>query len=336
MKKIGLLFLSLLLALGLLTACGTDADSNQAHESDHDNGEQEQQEPEQQSGDTAQGSFPITITDALDEEVTIDEKPERIVSLIPSNTEIAFALGLNEEVVGVSDFDNYPEEVNEIEKIGGQEFNVEKIISLEPDLVLAHGSSAHNSKEGLDQLRNADISVVVINNAASFEDAYGSVQMVGTITGTTEEAEEIVSNMKAKLAEIEEKAASITEEEQLKVFVEVSPAPEIYTTGKGTFMHEMLEKINAKNVAGDQEGWTKLTEESIVKMNPDVIVTTYGYYTENAAEQVLNRNGWGDIPAIQNERVYDVHSDLVTRPGPRLIEGVEELASVIYPEVFKE
>lgn len=149
MKKFGLLVLSLLLALGLVTACGTDGNSNQANESGHDSENQEQQEPEQQSGDSAQGSFPVTITDALGEEVTIEEEPERIVSIIPSNTEIAFVLGLGQKVVGVSDFDNYPEEVKEIEKIGGQEYNVEKIISLKPDLVLAHGSSAHNSKEGV-------------------------------------------------------------------------------------------------------------------------------------------------------------------------------------------
>src|SRR5699024_11349871 len=98
--------------------------------------------------------FPIEVTDALGYEITIEEEPEKIVSAIPSNTEIAFALGLGDKIVGFSDHDNYPEEVQDIEKIGGLELNVEKILSLQPDLVLAHASAADAFKEALEQLRN--------------------------------------------------------------------------------------------------------------------------------------------------------------------------------------
>jgi iron complex transport system substrate-binding protein len=98
----------------------------------------------------------------------------------------------------------------------------------------------------------------------------------------------------------------------------------------------MLTLINADNAAAEQEGWVKMNEEAIIALNPDVILTTYGYYTENAKDLVLSREGWEGVSAIKNERVYDVHSDLVTRTGPRLVQGVEELAKAVYPDLFNE
>ncbi|OQP05981.1 ABC transporter substrate-binding protein [Geobacillus sp. 46C-IIa] len=279
---------------------------------------------------TEQTAFPVTVKDGLGEDVTIKAEPKKIVSLIPSNTEIAYALGLGEKIVGVSDFDNYPEDVKTKTKIGGMEFNVEKIISLKPDLVLAHASSAHNSKDGLQQLKDAGITVLVVHNAASFNDVYASIELIGKATGTADKADQVINDMKAKLAEVKEKAKQIPADKQANVWIEVSPPPQLYTTGKGTFMDEMLKVISAKNVAGSLEGWPMVTEEQAVAYKPDVIITTYG-----GAKQVLERAAWKDVPAVKNKRVYDVNTDLVSRPGPRLVEGVEELAKAIYPDVFK-
>ncbi|WP_456279381.1 ABC transporter substrate-binding protein [Bacillus sp. AK128] len=331
MKQNLLMLLLALFTAFTLAACGaTDEAQEEPATTETESAETE----ESAEGTEEESSFPVTITDAVENEITIEKQPEKIVSLIPSNTEIVYALGMGDAVVGVSDFDNYPEEVTAKEKIGGMEFNVEKVISLQPDLVLAHGSSAFSSESGLEQLRSAGITVVVVPDATSFETTYGTINMIGQITGTTDKAEEIVEGMKSKLAEIKEKASAITE--KATVWVEVSGAPEIYTTGTGTFMHEMLVAINANNAAGDQEGWVMLTEEEIVALNPDVVVTTYGSYDPNATANVLAREAWSEVPAIQNERVHDIHSDLVSRPGPRLIEGVEELAKAVYPEVFTE
>ena len=116
-------------------------------------------------------------------------------------------------------------------------------------------------------------------------------------------------DMKDKISQVQDKVAQMTEEEKLTVWVEISPEPEIYTTGKGTFMHEMLEIINAVNAAGDQEGWPKFTEEDAVKTNPDVIITTYGSWVETPVEDVLNRSAWQDISAIKTERVYDIDAN---------------------------
>ena len=159
--------------------------------------------------------------------------------------------------------------------------------------------------------------------------------MIGKATSTESEAQEIVTDMQDRLEALKTKAAeSITDKK--KVWVEVSPAPDIFTTGKNTFMHEMLESLQSVNAAEEHEGWVTLTEEEIVELNPDVIITTYGYYVENPKNQVLARAGWAEVPAIKNEQVFDIDNDTVTRPGPRLIEGVETLAELIYPEVFKQ
>lgn len=326
MKKISSILLTFLLAIGLLAGCNSADDTKKP----------ETESPKQTDVVKEDTAFPVTITDGAGEEVVIEEKPEKIVSLMPSNTEIAFALGLDDEIVGVSDFDNFPDEALEKEKIGGQEFNVEKIISLDPDLVLAHASNLSSGEQGLQQLRDADITVLVVHNAESFENVYETIDMIGKATGETEAAKKVIADMKATLDNVTAKVANIQADERKTVFVEVSPAPEIYTTGKNTFMDEMIQFVHGKNAAGDEEGWVQLTEEAIIALNPDVIVTTYGHYVDNPIEEVLSRQGWSDVTAVKNKQVVDVHSDKVTRSGPRLAEGVEELAKAIYPELFKE
>lgn len=319
MKKFYAFLVTMLLAAGVLAGCGESA---------------EQPKEEKKVEEGQKGAYPVTINDALDNEVVIETKPERIVSVIPSNTEIAFELGFGEEVVGVSDFDNYPPEAEKKEKVGGLEFNVEKVISLNPDLVLAHASTAQSSEAGLQQLKDAGVPVLIVNDAKNFDEVYESIEMIGTAAGAKEKAEQLVSDMKSKLEEIKTKAQAIKEEDRKSVMVEVSPAPEIYAAGKNTFMDEMLSAINAENIISE-EGWPKMDSEAIIERNPDVIVTTHGFYTEDSVGNVLSRDGWQDITAVKNKQVAAVDSDMVTRSGPRIIEGVEELAKAIYPDVFK-
>ncbi|WP_214480428.1 ABC transporter substrate-binding protein [Bacillus sp. SM2101] len=327
MKKYFPTVFIVILSFILLVGCGqTEVKNNEASTN---------VEQETKVDDKAESSFPVTITDGLGNDVTIEEEPQAIVSLIPSNTEIAFALGLGDKMVGVGDWADYPPEVADIARVGGTEFNVEKVISLNPDVVLAHASSAHSSTEGLQQLRDAGINVVVVNNATSFKAVYDSIKMISVVTGTEENADKIISDMTEKLNLIKEKSAEIKEADQKVVWIEISQAPDLFTTGKGTFMHEMLEAIGAINAAGDQEGWPQFTEEDAVLLKPDVIVITYGYYVDNAVDQVLARDAWQEVPAVKNKLVFDINSNLVTRSGPRLIEGVEELAKAVYPDIYQ-
>lgn len=281
----------------------------------------------------SESGFPVTLTDDAGKQVTIEKEPQRIISIQTSNTEIAFALGLGNKIVGVSDYCNYPEEAKSKEKVGARDMNAEKILELSPDLILVTDYHQEKHADILEQFRQAGSKVIVIGSASSFEDAYRHMRLIAKATGTEKKAEEIIAGMKTRLQAIKEKAQTITQPK--KVWVEVSPAPDIFTTGKGTFLNEMLESIHAVNAAADQEGWVKFTEEQIVERMPEVIITTYGYYVENPAAGVLKREGWQEVPAIKHQQVFDVDNDTVTRPGPRLIDGVETLAKLIYPETFK-
>ncbi|MBB2483153.1 ABC transporter substrate-binding protein [Bacillus sp. APMAM] len=317
MKKL-LNYLSVLLLIFVLAGCGADQQNNNAGKHT-----------------TKSNGFPVTITDGDGNKLTIKNKPKRIVSLVPSNTETAFALGLDKAIVGVSDYDNYPEQVKSKTKVGGKDINIEKVISLKPDVVLATASDAHNSQEGLKQLEDNGIKVVVVNDATSFTDVYKSIEMIGKVTGTREKAEDIIDGMKSKVANIKEEAAKIAKDHPQKVWIEVSAPPNIYTTGTGTFMNEMVNLLGAKNIADDKAGWIPFSEEAAVKENPNVIVLTYGYYVKDAVNQVVKRKGWQEVSAVKNKRVYNVDSDEVSRPGPRLADGLEEMAKAIYPDNFK-
>lgn len=318
MKKIVYLLCMMLLTVGVMIGC-SDASKEESAST------VKETKP-------VTSAFPVTLTDGSGEKVTIVEKPKRIVSVIPSNTEIAFALGLGEQIVGVSDYDTYPAETKDIKKIGGLEINMEKVVSLKPDLVLAHASSMSNG--GVEQLKKLGLTVLVVNDAKNFAKVYESIEMIGKATGTSEAATAVVTDMKTKLKAVQEQAKAITAEQRQKVLIEVSPAPEIYSPGKNTFMDEMLQTIQADNVAGKLEGWVKIDEEAMVAANPDVIITTHGYRTKDANSQVLARDGWEGVTAIKKKQVYSVNSDLLDHPGPRLVEGVEELAKAIYPNIF--
>jgi iron complex transport system substrate-binding protein len=327
LKKWGLFSIVLLLSIGIMAGCGTEEQSTQGKEIAPTD---KTEEVEKDKGE----SFPITITDDANQEVTIEEEPKTIVSIQASHTEIAFALGLGDKIIGVSDYDNYPKEALEKEKVGGQDINAELVLSLLPDMALVTDYHYKTHPDVLQKFEEAGIDVIVVGGATSFEDAYSHIEMIGAATGRKTEAEEIVTDMKERLQAIKDKASAIKDKK--KVWVEVSPAPDIFTTGKNTFMHEMLESIQATNAAEDQDGWVKMTEEEIVKLNPDVIVTTYGFRVDDPKSGVLNREGWTEVPAVKSKTVFDVDSDTVTRPGPRLIEGVETLAELIYPEIFKQ
>lgn len=319
MKKLWQLGFMLVMAFTLLVGCG-QSDSKKP---------EAENKTTQSENKTA--TYPMTVTDDTDNKVEFKQEPTKIVSLMPSNTEILFALGLDDHVIGVTDNDTYPEAATKKDKVGGMELNIEKIISLKPDAVFAHGMIAESAKSGIQQLRDAGIPVFVVKNASNFEETYDSIKTIGKITNRSAKADQIVEDMKAKVKDVQAKVADV---KKRNVFVENSDEPEIYTAGKDTFMQEILNLANVKNVADDQSGWFKIDPEEIIKRDPDVYLITYNY-VPNIVEKVKKRQGFKDLKAIKNDRVVQVDPDKTSRPGPRLAEGLEEVAKAVYPEVFK-
>ncbi|KOS60841.1 ABC transporter substrate-binding protein [Lysinibacillus agricola] len=324
MKKFWKIGLSAFLAIGLVAGCNAKEETNEKSPSS-------EQQKQQETSKVDEAAFPMTITDATGKDITLEAPPEKIVSLIPSNTEILFGLGLNDEIIGVTDNDDYPAEATEKEKVGGMEYNIEQIIALTPDIVFAHASSMTFSEGAIEQLEAAGVKVFVVANAKDFNDTYTSIEQLGRATGKLEEAQKIVANMKAKVEEVQTKLEGVKPK---KVFVETSDEPEIYTAGKGTFMNEMLNMIHAENVAADADNWYKIDAEQIIAKNPDVIVVTYNYVPD-ILTKIPQRAGFETITAVKNKDIVQVDENTTSRQGPRLADGLEELAKAIYPEAFQ-
>lgn len=324
-----LLMLFLTLVIGLV-ACGEKEDDSS--KSQDESNQNAQQDLEQENGETGEDEgdelFPVTLTDKTGTEVTIEEEPERIITAVSSATEIVFAVGAGDRVVGVNEWDNYPEEVFEIEKIGDLNLNIEKIVELEPDLVVADVLNG----DDVEALRNVGVKVLVLGSQ-SLEQVYEDIELVGKATGLVDESVSLINEMKEKVTNIQNKVKDLSDEQRLTVWVEVDP--ELYSAGKGSFIDELLTIVGANNLIGDMEGWPQVSEEIIIERNPDVIITTYGDYVEDPIGSVLGRENWSNIEAIKNEKVVDFNPDLITRAGPRLVDGLVELAEVIYPELFK-
>ncbi|MEB8091984.1 ABC transporter substrate-binding protein [Mammaliicoccus lentus] len=253
---------------------------------------------------------------------------KRIISLIPSNTEILYELGLGDKVVGVSTVDDYPKDVKDKKQFDAFKLDTEALMKAKPDLILAHESNKSTQEKDLEKLTDAGVKVVYIDDANSINEMYQTFKQVGKVTGKEKEANKLVDKVKN---DIEKVKKDIPEDKQGKqVFMEISSQPDIYTSGKNTFYDDMLTSIKAKNVFHDEEGWIKTDKESILKRNPDVMITTSGQSEEEYKKLNNNRDGFDQVNAVKNDSVYALNADKISRPGPRLAEGLEELADKIY------
>ncbi|ALS78687.1 ABC transporter substrate-binding protein [Planococcus kocurii] len=270
-----------------------------------------------------------TVTDDLDNELTFEKVPETVVSLIPSNTEILYGIGAGEKVIGATDYDNYPAEAAEVERVSDSVvFNAERIIEMDPDVVIGYSTGAPT---GYEELEAAGIQVFVIESAQSFEDVYGDIEQISTVMGLEDKGDTLNSSIQQQIEEVQEKIEGVEAKKQ--VFFEISPSPEIYTAGQKTFQQEILNHANVENIFGDLEGWPKISEEEVITRNPEIITTTVSY-TEDPIGEIKAREGWSDIEAIQNDQVFFLDSDITSRPGPRIGDAVELVAKTIYPDLF--
>lgn len=270
-------------------------------------------------------SFPVSITDDDGVEVTIAEEPERIVTFAPSMTEIVFELGLGDRLVGVSGpFDDYPEAAKDVEEVGGAgDFGVdptiEKVVSLDPDLFL----TIPGGDQWKQRLRDLDIPVVTLH-ADTLDDLFTDIEKIGDVTGASEDAATLAERMRAEAEAITQNAQ---ETGPVSCFFEVY-YPSLTSIGPNTFIFDLLERAGCDPVT--QEAKTDYPEWSVDELvadGPEVYFVTPESARSVAA--VSKRPGFSGIPAIQDGRVVLVDGDLVTRAGPRVIEGLRQLAEAL-------
>ncbi|WP_309492925.1 cobalamin-binding protein [Candidatus Hecatella orcuttiae] len=284
-----------------------------------------------------QPSGPVTVTDDLGRTVTLTSyPPERIVSLAPSTTEILFALGLGDKVVGVDTYSDYPPEAADIEpKVGGfANINIEVVVGLEPDLVLATGGVQEKFVERLEEL---GITVIALS-PQDMEDILNDIILVGEATGREEAAEKLVEELRQRIAAITEKTEAIPREERPKVYYEVWHDP-LMSAGPGSFAHSLIELAGGVNIFEDAATkYPEVSLETVLSRNPDVIIITPpdAPMPGVSPEELKARPGWSEIEAVKNDRIYQIHPDLLSRPGPRIVNGLEALAKAIHPELFEQ
>ncbi|SHI65885.1 iron complex transport system substrate-binding protein [Dethiosulfatibacter aminovorans DSM 17477] len=285
------------------------------------------------SGDAEDGKFedtgiyPVTITDDTGRQITIEEMPKRLVSTVPGNTEIIFGIGKGENLVGVSAYCNYPEEALEIEKIGDYDGpDTELIIGLDPDVVFG----SWMSNDVVARLEDEGI-IVVLVDPGNLEETYETMLIIGDVVGASEEADQMVSNLKAKQEMIMKRVSGY---EAKTVFFEIWDDP-LTAAGPGSFHHELITLANGVNIAGDTGSpYPEYSPNELIAENPQVYLTADdGFKT---AEEIFAREGYDNIEAIETEQLFMLNQDIVSRKGPRMIEALEKIAAAIHPEAFNE
>lgn len=276
-------------------------------------------------------SFPVEIEDSFGNKVTIEKEPTKIVSLAPNNTEVLFALGLGDKVIGVTSYCDYPEEAKTKEVVGDfSGNNLEKIVELNPDLVLIYGAG---NEEDNKILKEAGIKVLGFM-PETIDAVMKDIETVGKATGKDKEASEFIKSMNNKKNEILDK---VKDQEKIKVFYEIWHDP-LMTAGKGSYIDELITLSGGENIAQDADGaYPQYDLEQLVERNPEVYLTSADT-EDKTVESIKSRPGYENISAIENDRIHIFEgneSNIMSRPGPRIIEALELVAKSIHPELFK-
>ncbi len=312
MKKINF-WLILILVFGLaLSACAPQATTTPA--------------------ETAAG--PLTFTDGLGRTVTLAAPAQKIVSLAPSTTEMLYAVGAGAQMVGRDSFSNYPEEATKLADIGGSNgaYSYDAIAALQPDLVVA---AAINTEDQVKSLTDLGLTVYYVGNPTSFEELYKSLEALGEMTGHVEEAINLTDSLNTRVQKVLDTVAAA--ETTPVVFYELdgSDPSKPWTSGPGTYMDMLISMAGGKNVGASlSSAWAQISVEELLTQNPDVILLGDAAYG-TTVDQVKAREGWDKIKAVQTDAIYSFNDDLVSRAGPRLVQGLEELAKTIHPELYK-
>ncbi len=283
----------------------------------------------------SQGSSPTTFTDGSGRTVTIDLPAQRVVSLAPSNTEILFAVGAGSQVVGRDSFSDYPLKAKDVPDIGGGvgTLNVELILSKQPDLVLA---SPLTPPEQIADLSKAGLRVYVLPNPKTFDDLYVNLETVGKLTGHEKEAASLVDSLKARVQAVVNKVAPLSTRPVVYYELDATDPSAPYTSGPDTFVDLLIQTAGGENFGHNLKGdWVQVSVETLLARQPDFIVLGDNTYGGVTPEQVKARAGWDALSAVKDAKVFIFDDNTVSRPGPRLVDGLEAMAKLIHPEAFK-
>ena len=270
----------------------------------------------------------MTLTDEAGRRVVIPDRSQRIVSLAPSITEIIFALGAGNRLVGVSQFSNYPPEANRLPKVGSYvHLNIEKILALRPDLVI--GIKDGNPRAVVERLSELGVPAYIAN-PTSLDEILVTIRNIGKVIGADETAMRLSEEMAGRIDEVDRR---VQRAPRPRVFFQIGIDP-IVSAGRGTFIDALIQRAGGLNVFGRKFAYPHVNIELVLITRPEIIFIS-SMAREGGFEQVRQFwQKWPDIPAVKHENIYIIDSDILDRPSPRIIDGLEMLARLIHPERF--
>lgn len=274
----------------------------------------------------------LEVIDQVGRTVSIDKVPERIISLAPSNTEILFALGLEDKIVAVTDYCDYPPEAKTKPSIGGFSTpNIEEVVALSPDLVLA--TSIHKD-EVIPQLERLGLTVLALD-PKTVDEVLEAISLVGKFTGKEEQAAQLTTELRNRVKVVTEKTLTLTDAQKPRILYLVWHDP-LMAASAGTLQDDLLQKAGGINIARDLTGYATISLETVIEADPEVMVAGGGHGSGQEApfQYIETEPRLGGTSARQNHRVYMIDANIVSRPGPRIVDGLEELARFIHSEIF--
>jgi iron complex transport system substrate-binding protein len=277
----------------------------------------------------------IKVKDALDRRVTVPTPAQRIISLAPSNTEILFTLGVGDRVIGRDTFSDYPESAQDVQDVGNffDNWDTETILTLEPDLILVTELA---TPEQIQSLENLDLTVFAVPNPTTLEEMYENIELIARFTGTEQAADALIADLKDRVAAVEEKISPLEDRPVLFYELDGTDPSAPWTSGPGTFLDQLISMAGGQNAGSDlYDQWAQINLEELIIQDPEIILLGDALYGGVTPEDVASRPGWESLSAVQNERIYPFDDNLVSRPGPRLVDGLEALAEFLHPELFE-
>lgn len=326
----------LLAMLLALAGCGTEEAALQPAESSSEtqSTEAESETPRQSAETAPDTAAALPTTDPSGASIVIPEQVDSVVALAPSICETMVALGVGDKLVGYdlqsAGLAGLPENVPAFDTVSP---DVEQLTALAPDMLLVSNLSLYDQEAPYQPLIDAGVCVICVPTSDSVEDVRNDIRFLAAALRVPEEGERVVAGMDAELARLTDAVSDIPEEERKSVYFEISPAPYLYSSGSGTYLHELIELAGGRNVLADQSGWLSVEGETVVAANPDVIFTNVNY-TDAPVEEILSREGWAGVSAVQNQDVYYIDNMASSLPDQNIVKAVEEMAKALYPERF--
>jgi len=331
-RNIPILFLTLGL---LLSACGPEAPAVPASDQDPEpaavTGAVPGLEPEITEEPAPEK---MTFIDDLGITIELEGYPQAIVSISASTTEILFAISAGAQVVGRDEYSLYPEEALNVASIGAmwEELPAEAILALEPDLVVA---AQIISEDQVAALRDLGLNVYWQANPTTYEELFENLRDFAQLTGHETETEALIADLDARVEAVQEKIASISERPSVFYELDATDLSNPWTAGSGTFIDYIIAQAGGTNAASALQGdYAQLSSEQLIAVNPDIILLADAPYG-TTPESVSARPGWDVITAVKENALYPIDPNMMSVPGPRLVDALEETARLLHPELFE-